>query len=83
MGQADKLYWKWQNYKMLCLIQLHQMSICRKLSLMHLKLDSFLSDFIEQDLPLEWTLRDLGFFFSPYPATIFFDTLESNLNSIK
>ena len=58
------------------------MTICRKLSPMHLKLDSFLSDFIEQDLPLKWTLRDLDFFLT-YPATIFFDTLESNLNSIK
>ena len=49
---------------------------------MYLKLDSFLSDFIEQDLPLKWTLQDLDFFLT-YPATIFFDTLESNLNSIK
>lgn len=43
------------------------MTICRKLSLMHLKLDSFLSDFIEQDLPLEWTLRDLVFFLHILP----------------
>lgn len=81
MGQVDKLYWKWHNYKMLCLTELHQMTICRKLSPMHLKLHSFLSNFIEQDLPLKWTLRDLDIF--TYPATIFFDTLQSNLNSIK
>lgn len=34
---------------------------------MHLKLDSFLNDSIEQDLPLEWTLRDLDFFFHILP----------------
>lgn len=66
MGQSDKLYWKSYNHKMLSVKKLHQMTICRKLNPMHLKLDLFLYNFIEQNLPLEWTLKDLDFFSISY-----------------